>query len=208
MFNFPKSFKELIYFKFENDKYYDYEESDDDLPFRLFVPIKYESITKNDYMEIPYTLYGDYCGFVTHQSNYRSIKKDFPFVKSLYGDFSSHVLIVKISELLQSEQLKQVIENLIDYPVYDEDDESHLLIELEVQAWDCWVKSDFIRFLEKIKIEIDDESHNIIKIFYDLMEKSNTYFEPEQNDVWIDIERLINFLSREKLLKVINEYKL
>jgi hypothetical protein len=207
MINLPKSFKNLSFFKFENDKYYEYDESSEDLPFRLFIQIKVDQISENDYLEIPYTLHGDYCGFVSNQSNYRSIKRDFPFVKSLYADFSSYKLVVKISELLSSEELIRTIEELDEYPLYDEDDEAQLLVELEDAAWDWWVKHDFVRYLEKMDIKVNEDTHNLVKLFYDLMYRSGMCFEPEQNDVWINIEKIINFFSKEDLLSIIEENK-
>lgn len=200
-----KNNRELQFYK--TDKWF-YDEEGDFHPWKAFIPIDKKLITENDWMDIPCTIHGDYCGHLEYESNYRSILKEFPMCKLVYGDFGSRKLIIKISEFLENEDLQEVVESLLEYPIYDENDSSELQMEKESEAWDCWIKSDFSRFLSERFDNFDDldlKDNRLCMLFHQICEKTNTYFTIEGCGVWIDIEEMLNSLSDDEILAMIKE---
>lgn len=168
--------------------------------------------TPEDFLQIPFTLNGDYVGCVTCQSNCRSIKRDFcDDVILVWGSYSSQMLLVRLSDLAENEELLNVIDEIIDYPLYDDSDESELLIELENEAWDNWVKYDFKSELSKyIDEDIDDETYDLAKIFWKFQQITGETFETEMNDVIFDVDGMVKTMVNrhaEEFWEILQENK-
>jgi hypothetical protein len=86
------------------------------------------SHTSADFIGVPVTLWGDYCGSDLGRSNSRSLVRDYPD------------LFVTVHD---------------EYPLYDEDDHSALELELADEAWDAWVRFDLGRSLSDAGVDVD-----------------------------------------------------
>lgn len=182
-----------------------YDEENDPHPWKSFIPIDKKIITENDWMDIPCTMHGDYCGYLEYESNYRSILKEFPICKEVYGDFGSGKLIIRISDFLENEDLQEVVKSLLEYPIYDENDSSELQMEKENEAWDNWVKSDFSRFLSERFDNLELEDSQLSDLFFKIYQETNSYFIVEGCDVWLNIEEMMDELSDDEILQMIKD---
>jgi hypothetical protein len=164
---------------------------------------------------------GDYGGAVHYRSNANVLLKEFssPQCRELYGSYGSHGMAIDPRYL--SEELLENLQSLESYPVLDEDDLSHLEMELQNEAWESWASSDFSRKLESLLSEIlsaadwQNAEHwaeqsieslsedQLWTLFSDATESANLYWESQHNDVWIDVERVAESLSEDQLLSLL-----
>lgn len=98
------------------------------------------------HVEIPVTLWGDYCGDDCGRSNFRSLTRDYPdtFVE-VYDASGSHYLALPLdAEIYRGlfDEIKDVAEN---YPLYDESDHSEMEMEAVESAWDEFLSFDVAR---------------------------------------------------------------
>ena len=101
------------------------------------------------YLEVPGTVWGDYCGSVYNRSNMRRLLEDYPDTFVTVGmDFSSTCLLLPLNSAMP-EGLGDILDGLEDYPIYDESDLSELETEMTDEAWDRWGAWDLRRDLEK-----------------------------------------------------------
>jgi hypothetical protein len=164
---------------------------------------------------------GDYGGAVHYRSNANVLLEDFssPQCRELYGSYGSHG--VAIDPRYLSEELLESLQSLESYPVLDEDALSHLEMELQGEAWESHLRSDFSRRLESLLSEIlsaadwqnaEDWAEQSIAnlsedqlwtLFSDAAESANLYWESQHNDAWIDVERVAESLSEDQLLSLL-----
>lgn len=164
---------------------------------------------------------GDYGGAVHYRSNANVLLSEFsaPECRELYGSHGSHG--VAIDPRYCSDALLESIESLESYPVLDEDDLSSLEMDLQGEAWENWARSDFSRKLESLLSGLLSESDwenaeewaeqsieslsedQLFSLFREGAEASNTYWESQHNDVWIDVERVAESLSGDQLLSLL-----
>lgn len=152
-------------------------------------------------IDIPLCSGSDYSGCLVEQSNYRCILEDIGMYRGVYdvhGSYDSFGIVVNIKKLQDSndvyEEVKDIIDALSEYCLYNDDDLSELEIEKEEEAWDDWVEYDFIYDLNKrFDIDIDDENcgDEIRSLFYKLADKANEYFEDDGGSMWINIDRVV-----------------
>jgi hypothetical protein len=166
-----------------------------------------------DFVEIPYTTGSDYSGGSVTVSNYRSIWDDFkdriPGLYQIYGGHGTYGLVVRRGVLSSDDEacqeLREVIEKLEDYCIYNEDDSSIVEMEAEQEAWESWAKSDYRRALEKAEIipEDSDETINDDMLWETLrlvMDRENVYWINETgNSAYVDIERIARATTTEDI---------
>lgn len=97
------------------------------------------SITKCKY--IPYTIGSDYSGDIVTLSNYRLLKKELARYKGIYdiyGGYSTYGIAYIESEMSKAgiDKVKEIIENLEQYPAYDDEDVSILEYNLIKELFD------------------------------------------------------------------------
>jgi len=160
------------------------------------------------WVEFPYTAYGDYCGHAdVGASNYRSMKeefgehKDVAFVSGSYG-FNA----VIYNTATKDEEILNVLKGLENYPLIDEDMNSHVRLEWENEAWDNWARSDFKHELCKLfpdlEEAIDDISDDDIQtLFHEAQEEANEYWECETNGAYIDVDKIALKVTAEDINK-------
>lgn len=164
---------------------------------------------------------GDYGGAVHYRSNANVLLSEFsaPECRELYGSHGSHG--VAIDPRYCSDALLESIESLESYPVLSEDDLSSLETDLQGEAWENWARSDFSRKLESLLSGLLSESDwenaeewaeqsieslsedQLFSLFREGAEASNTYWESQYNDVWLDVERVAESLSEDQLLSLL-----
>ena len=98
-----------------------------------------------------------------------------------------------------TEDMRETLNALDDYPLIDEDELSHLEMNLEEEAWGNYIESDFLRALrKKFDTEEDEEridnltSSEVYTLFRNAMEATNTYYVHESNTgPYVDIDRIV-----------------
>jgi hypothetical protein len=114
------------------------------------------------HIEIPFTSWGDYSGDAVTRSNQRSILRDLTdLVTEVRGGYGWHVNVIALDADLDDLYVEW-LENLLDYPVWDEDDHSALEVELEQENWVSWARDDLFGDVVKIALaeqrtEVADE---------------------------------------------------
>jgi hypothetical protein len=192
------------------EKYTDGRYSDD--PMR-FDSIHYGDLKDADKPEIalaiqqnrllirPILLSGsDYSGSTVEKSNYQVFLRlygDQPGVFSCPGNFSTYSVVI-VAHLL-SEEMNETLNALADYPVIDDDAMSELEQDLIDEAWDNWIREDFVREVgKKFKIEISDYDHSLMKKVFDEAEDGrSTVFVESGCSVFADTKVLAERLDFE-----------
>ena len=190
---------EIKYMKYESYEtrngqrgYYTEPESAENwIPMGDFKPSKIPT----NYFEIPFTTWGDYAAGTVERANYiwfLENYKDNPLVYDINGGYNSHSLICHI-DILKDESIKELIEGLDNYPLFDEETHSQLELELESESWDSWVKYDLKRALEKAGIEFPDDDSELESLFYHCIQYNNIDFECEDAvSAYIDLKKVID----------------
>lgn len=178
---------------------------------------KDEIPSEDDFVEIPYTLSGDYTSFscVSNMSNNRVLRKDFKDLIFVYGSYSYETLFIQLKDLQKEEnkELFDIIDKLFQYPILDEQDESELINELAEQAWDNWVEYDFKRELYKHldEDEYELEDYDLKSVFYKFIQITGDWFESEGNDVYIHVDNIVEKMFKchnDEFWEIINEHKM
>ena len=100
--------------------------------------------------------WGDYTGDDVARSNHRSLRRDFPdeFI-GLFDAIGTAGLALPPG--CRNDKLVTALLGLRDYPLYDDDDNSALIIELADEAWDGWLRLDVPAMLrDEHGIDTDD----------------------------------------------------
>jgi hypothetical protein len=102
-----------------------------------------------DYIEIPWTVWGDYAGAIWTRANCISLWEEFSReLIHITGDYGSEWLIVPADAIL-SQRLTETLTHLADYPVHDEGLMSELEQDLITECWDDYGQYDLMRALEE-----------------------------------------------------------
>jgi hypothetical protein len=106
---------------------------------------------------IRYASYSDYSGSDVEASNHRSLLRDFPGVfVELFGDFGTQALMLPVSCL--DESVLEAIAGLADYPLYDEEDSSALVMEWTDEAITDYLKADMVNDLSRADRSAESEA--------------------------------------------------
>jgi hypothetical protein len=151
--------------------------------------------------EVEYAAGSDYTsGGLCMRANYESLSEllaehhpegDSPAVWArASGGHGTFALLVRYDAI--SEECREAIDALEDYPLHDENKHSELQCEAENEAWEQWAEQDFKRALCKHYGECDwPEGVDAYELFRVAQEAANVYWENEQGcDMWIRVERV------------------
>jgi hypothetical protein len=164
---------------------------------------------------------GDYGGAVHYLSNARALLSSFssPECRELTGSHGSHG--VAIDPRYLSEELLESLQSLEGYPVLDEDALGELELELQNEAWENYLRSDFSRALERLLSDLlsahyedgdEDRAEQSVEslsaqqlweLFSRTADESGIYWESQHNDSWIDVDRVAQSLSEDQLLSLL-----
>lgn len=208
-------YDKLNYYKLEDSYKEDFNKESCNV--QIFDQLKKDKIpSEEDFVEIPYTSSGDYTNFscVSNMSNNRILMKDFKDLILIYGSYSYETLFIQLKDLQkeENEELFNIIDDLFQYPILDEQDESELINELAEKAWNNWLEYDFKRelykYLDEDKYELED--YDLKSIFYKFIEITGDYFESDGNDVYIHINDIVQTMVQkhnDEFWEIINEHR-
>lgn len=170
---------------------------------------------------------GDYGGSLIKLSNLQTFLEDFKGTKGvweLYGSHGSSGLAIDIRALLDSEILED-LSVLQSYPVRSEDHLSALELDKEQESWESYLRSDFLRALERHLEQLLDSAgfsdsqaelltlaleqlpeSELWSLCSELSESANVYWETEAISRWLDVEHCAAELSLEDALELLTPY--
>ena len=170
---------------------------------------------------------GYYGGSLIELSNLQTFLEDFKGTKGvweLYGSHGSSGLAVDIRALLDSELLED-LSALQSYPVRSEDHLSALELDKEQESWESYLRSDFLRALERHLEQLLDSAgfsdsqaelltlaleqlpeSELWSLCSELSESANVYWETEAISRWLDVEHCAAELSLEDALELLTPY--
>lgn len=197
----------------------DIEEMSDNEVKELFndletgVPLIGEKQINNVYLSHEYSLSGDYCdGGTVGLSNKNVLVEDYHHYEVI-GGYGSSFAIIPLTFLLNEENIENgisdsildVYQGLNEYPCIDEDELNQIESDGIDEAWDNWVRYDFINEIsKKFNDKIDDIEEKFDKDCYELfsilMDRSNNYwFNDGGTDMWINIEDVVKSVEYDEL---------
>jgi hypothetical protein len=155
-----------------------------------------------EFVEIPYTVSGDYVGSLYERANCQGLREDYPGVfVTVYSSYRTDWLVARADTVLDDDEtdLPGVLAALLDYPVYDDERASMLEQELISEAWDDWAQYDIRRAMREILAARGDTDTDEVDIpigtlgdYFDLCETvgrypyaedaSNVVFDPSLED--------------------------
>lgn len=113
-----------------------------------------------------------------------------------------------------TDDILEALQSLESYPLLSEDDHSELELELQSEAWDDWASRDWSRAVSKTlqqyapadadqywaeeRLE-DVSADKLAELFHACADQSNTYWQEEQGDQWIDLDRVAAALDIDDL---------
>ena len=149
----------------------------------------------------------DYCSSGSVEvSNHRVFLeryKDSPNVYDVYGGYGTFAVAIRLDSV--TPEMMEDFASLDDYPVLDEDDHSEVEIDAENEAWESFVRSDFVRELHKHFPAFEDAIDNLSNdqtwaLFSKLMDRTNTYWEHEAgNTAYMDLDRLVGGATEQDI---------
>lgn len=106
-----------------------------------------------------------------------------------------------------AESLLNALGALSDYPLLDEHIYSELFAEEESKAWENWVEYEYRQELEKrYHIDLSEcAGEDLFQIFFGIMDATSTYFEPEGDSVYINMEAIVTATPLEQLQQALRE---
>lgn len=173
---------------------------------RQLYPQPYEKDYLNThYFFSPYLSFGDYDNSCNvERSNVRIFEEMFKDTKNidwikLSGDYSSESIGIKLSCI--NPEIIETLQSLENYPALDDEDCGLVTMEMENDALESYLLSEFkekvIKFYGADDTEADDRE--FMNLYYELKEKTNTYEEIESGgNFYIDLERLIQGLDENQ----------
>lgn len=166
------------------------------------------------YFYVPYASGSDYSGSLVERSNYNvfteTYGKDNEWVFSAHGGHNTYAAVVGLTGLLTcdedtADEVLNVLEGLVDYPLIDEEANSTLEMEKADEAWDSWVAGDFRRAVEKKfdgRAEFEWPSDSDLRAaFEQFAEKANEYWFDEGmgQDMYIRVDRIVAGIDLDDL---------
>lgn len=145
----------------------------------------------------------DYAGDVTSQANYRAVLRDFdehPQVHTVHGGHGTYAIAIDIDT--DDENLLELVQDLHDYPIYDESYEGEYQVEKADEDWEGWADSDFQRAVrEKVEgteaEEIFDDTMDWLSTkghlrwgFEQMREGANVYWEIDGPSMTVNVEEV------------------
>lgn len=152
----------------------------------------------------------DYSGNLVEVSNFRMLKREFPWLVELSGGYGTRGLAYLGKRKNQNPALIEAIDSLTDYPIYSDDDHSELEWERAREAWseDYGGRHDFRRALaayfdevyapdEHDLDEIDDK--RIDQLWYDCAERlmgGEDHLNESGESIYFPIRNVIDKIKR------------
>ena len=163
----------------------------------IYLSIEYEHIEddpEGDYLEVPQTMYSDYSGSTVDRANCNTFLKRFGALEGVYevyGGYCTRGVLIKYELYNTNAKIKELIDGLEKYPVFDNDELILVEDEIEKEAWESWIKGDLIRALEKRGKIYPGEESALLNKFYETCDEISEYVIFENAvSCWIDVEKI------------------
>jgi hypothetical protein len=146
---------------------------------------------------------GGYSAPSIYRSNARVFRDDHSKALAAGADGDGPGLSLDV-RYVTAEMIEE-LHGLESYPLLSDDDHSELELELQDEAWDSWAARDWAAAVEKLLAlhapETADQywaadtmetvaAEKLRDLFHACCESSNTYWQEEQGDQWIDLDRV------------------
>jgi hypothetical protein len=141
-----------------------------------------------------------------------TIARDKPAILDAYGDYGSRQVWVRKDVAEQDDygsRYRSLLDALDNYPLLDEEEDSHVEMEWEMEAWSDWLKGDLLRTIQ------DDEAldeyasmltdSELFECYRHAMEETNTYSTPEYSGVHVDLDRIAPAFGQAIEARLISE---
>jgi len=144
------------------------------------------------------------------ESNYEVWQEEFSDSEGekwvpLHGGHGSYGIAVRLD--VDDEEILETLAALQDYPVISDEDLSRREMEGRDEAWERWVRTDFITAIERKTWTIDGRDAEIVEFdegpldlrewFEKMAEKANENWEnePSGSGVYIDVDRIVDSMD-------------
>ena len=169
--------------------------------------------------------YSDYSGSTVERNNERVWAKEFADSENeiwttVGGGHGTSAVVIRVD--LMTDEMREFLDGLENYPVADEGDMSELETELQNEAWTQFYEREFVKLIKPPVVEaaldqfpdadegtledlvdeaidaLDNESSaenfgDIFTMFSDAAEAANVYWEPQTGgDMYIDVKRVVD----------------
>jgi uncharacterized protein (DUF1684 family) len=148
---------------------------------------------------------GGYSAPTIYRSNARVFRDDHS--KALAAGADGYGPGLSLDVRYVNDDMIEELHGLESYPLLSEDDHSELELELQDEAWDSWAAQDWAAAVEKLLALHAPETvvfaaerywaadtldtvaaEKLRELFRACCESSNTYWQEEQGDQWIDLD--------------------
>lgn len=158
---------------------------------------------QSTYLDDDCSWYGGYNAPSIYRSNARVFRDDHRAALEAGADGDGPGLSLDVRYV--TDEMLDALQSLESYPLLSEDDHSELELELQSEAWDSWVASDWSRAVAKALDQYAPEeadqywaeerlenvsADKLWELFHACADQSNTYWQEEQGDQWIDLDRV------------------
>ncbi len=152
---------------------------------------RHDETTAKLYLSCDYFCVGDYGGYGSiGEANIRSLEND-------EGAFVQHeAYSSKTLWLPDTPANRELIERLErNYPLIDEEMMSTVESEWEMEAWECWLRSDLLHEVGETHPALSEWASSLpdgdlFKFYHQSMDYTNTYTTVEHNTVRVDVDRI------------------
>lgn len=96
------------------------------------------------HVQVPLTLWGDYCGDTMQRANFEALQQDYPdtFIQVGWAERDGISLVVDLSKPLDEHLLAGLVRMRDDYPVWSDEKMSEVEMNLADEAWDGYLRMD------------------------------------------------------------------
>jgi hypothetical protein len=152
---------------------------------------------------------GGYNAPSIYRSNARVFRDQFSKELAAGADGDADGVALDVRYL--TDDMLETLQALEGYPLISDDDHSELELELQDEAWDNWVASDWRRAVEnaidavlpegatldgdEILDGIENIDQKLLELFHSCCEWTNTYWFEDGTDQWIDLDRVAGALD-------------
>ena len=119
-------------------------------------------------------------------------------VLHIYGSHGWEGIV--INGALDDAEIIDLLRELQEYPILNDDLHSEKESEYQNEAWDSWVASDFEWGLESnFDGTFTGSKEDLFEIFNRAAERANVYWEMENSGPWIDVDAVLESVTKEDL---------
>lgn len=158
---------------------------------------------QSTYLDDDFSWPGNYAPPSIYRSNARVFRDEHRAALEAGADGDGPGLSLDVRYV--TDDMLEALQSLESYPLLSEDDHSELELELQNEAWDDWAARDWAEAVSKAlqqyapadadpywaEERLEDVSADKLReLFYACADSSNTYWQEEQGDQWIDLDRV------------------